>query len=395
MFRKLKVGVIGVILLVGVVGAAAALGVVGTPSVTGVENRFGGVNETSTVIESDLEVSNPNPLGVTLGGLTVDYAVSMNDVEMAHGVKSGVEVDRGNSTLPFSTTMRNEKIPAWWVSHIRNGESTTLTVDAAIHSSLLDRTFDAPQVERSVETDVISEFNSTETRPVNAGAPVVSDPVLYVNETSAEWGAVNESATPIAMDFTMYNPKTYPIPVTEIGYTVTMNNVTVGNGTTQQSYVIPARSERTVETQTVIRNPSLDEWWVSHLERNQRTDLEIDFYAKLEVGGETIRVPLDEMTYTETIETDMFGTKDDTAPGSETASNGGDDDGSETTTATPADGASSTTTSASTTSTTTPSSTATSTPAPTPTETPTPSGGDDTTTDDGGLLSGLRFPLAV
>ena len=391
MSRTLKVGVIGVVLLVGVAGAAVALGVVGTPSVTGVENRFGGVNETSTVVESDLQVSNPNPLGVALGGLSVDYAVSMNDVEMARGVKSGVEVDRGNSTLPFSTTMRNEQIPAWWVSHIRNGESTALTVDAAIHSSLLDRTFGAPQVERTVETDVISEFNSTETRPVNAGAPVVSDPVLYVNETSAEWGAVNESATPIAMDFTMYNPKAYPVPVTEIGYTVTMNNVTVGNGTTQQSYVIPARSERTVETRTVIRNPTLDEWWVSHLERNQRTDLEIDFYAKVEVTGQTIRVPLDEMTYTETIETDMFGTKDDTAPGSETGADTGDGSDSEKTpTATPSDGASSTATSSSTA---TP--TPTDTPTAAPTDTPTPSGGDSTTTDDGGLLSELRFPLAL
>jgi LEA14-like dessication related protein len=283
--------------------------------------------------------------------------------------------------------MQNEQIPAWWVTHIRNGESTTLTVDASIHSSLLNRTFGAPQVERSVETDVISQFNSTETRPVNAGTPVVSDPVLYIEETSAQWGTVNDSATPIAMDFTMRNPKAYPIPITEIGYTVTMNNVTVGNGTTDQTYVVPAGGERTVETETVIDNTKLDGWWVTHLERNQQTALEIDFYAKVEVGGETVRVPLDAMTYTETIETDMFGTKDDSAPASGAASET-DGDGGSTTTSTP---------------TASPTGSPTATPADSPTPTPdseptteegTSTGDGATTTDDGGLLSAVGNALA-
>ncbi|SFL11351.1 LEA14-like dessication related protein [Halogranum rubrum] len=377
MFGKLKVGVIVVVLLVGTLGGAVALGAVGTPSVSGVENRFGGVNETSTVIESDLHVSNPNPLGVALGGLSADYAVSMNGVEMAHGVKSGVDIDRGNSTLPFSTTMDNERIPAWWVSHIRNGESTTLTVDASVHSSLLDYSFGAPKVERTVETDLISAFNSTETRPVNADAPVVSDPVLYVNETSAQWGEVNESVTPIDMDFTMYNPKAFPVPVSEIGYTITMNDVTVGNGTSAQGYVIPAGGQRTVETRTLVENERLDEWWVTHLERNQRTDLEIDFYAKVRVTGETIRIPLDEMTYTETIETDMFGTKVE-ATGQTNVTSESNESASTpepTVTTTSTDGGSDSTT-------------PTATPTDTASATPTPESGETTTEDDGLLALG-------
>ncbi|SEO76719.1 LEA14-like dessication related protein [Halogranum amylolyticum] len=368
MFEKWKVSLIGVVLLVGVVGGTVALGVVGTPSVTRVENRFGSVNETATVVESDLQVSNPNPLGVTLGGLSVDYAVSMNDVEMAHGKKASVDIERGNSTLPFATTMR---------------------VDANIHSSLVDRSFGAPQVERSVETDIISEFNSTETRPVNADAALISDPVLYVNETSARWGTVNESATPIAMEFTMYNPKSYPIPISEVGYTVTMNDITVGNGTSAQSYVVPARSERTVETRTTIENPTLDEWWVSHLEANQRTDLEIDFYAKIDVSGETVRVPLDELTYTETVETDLFGTKGETAVGAETETDGGD--GATSTAATTPDADETTTTATDD----EPDADGGDSPA-TPTATPTSTSQDDsTTTDDGGLLSDRRAPPTV
>ena len=61
---------------------------------------------------------------------------------------------------------------------------------------------------------------------------------------------------------------------------------------------------------TVIDNRTLDEWWVAQLERNQVTDRRIEFYARVELPtGETVRIPLDTLTDTKCIETDVFGTK--------------------------------------------------------------------------------------
>jgi LEA14-like dessication related protein len=395
---KLRIAGVAVLLVGASVGGAFALGLLGAPAVTGVENEFGGVNETQTTIQSDLRVQNPNPIGANLGGLTVDYAIDMNGLRMAEGTKSGVDVAQGNSTLPFTTYMANDRIPEWWVSHVSNGEQTTLTVDASIHSSTVGQSFGAPKVEREIETDMLSQFNSTETRPVNASQPLVSDPVLYVNETSAQWGEVNESRTPLALDFRVYNPKSYPVGVSEIGYEITMNDVAVGEGTTEQGYTVGPKSAETVETTTLIDNTKLDEWWVSHLERDQVTDLRIDFYARLEVtGGETIRVPLRSLTYTETIETDIFGND---AGGSDDAGDGSTDEGGDDSTTssaeTPGDStAEGTATDSQTTTdddgllddtttegTTTEGSETTSAPTPTPTN----ETSGTTTTDDGGLF---------
>jgi LEA14-like dessication related protein len=353
---KLKVILTALLLLVSSVGGAYAAGVLGAPSVAGVENRFGDVTAKTTTIETDLTVNNPNPVGVRLGGTSVNYTVSMNDVSMANGTKEGLAIEKGNSTLHFTTTMRNERIPAWWVSHIRNGERTELEIDARIRSSLLGQSVTVPH-EREIETDVIGQFNSTETRPVNASQPLVSDPILYINRTSASWGSVSQSETPIDMRFVVYNPKTTPYTISEIGYEITMNNITVGEGTSDDPYVIESRSEETIATATAIQNQKLDEWWVSHLERNQVTDLRIDFYARIELpSGDTVRVPLDELTYTKRIETDFFGTKGETAPGeSSTNESSTDSEG-----------------------TAEPSSTETSTPD--DSETPTPDGDDGTTT---------------
>lgn len=368
----------GVVVLLGVLlGGAFALGVVGAPAVSDVQNRFGPVDETTTVIVTNLTVSNPNPIGVDLGGVSLNYTVDLNDVRIARGQEEGIAVGTGNSTLSFETGMRNERIPDWWVAHIRDGERSELEVHARVRSSTLGRTVSFDPVNREISTDLLSSFNSSETRPVNANSPVVSDPVLYVNETSAAWGSVSESETPMEMAFVVYNPKSVPYTVSSIGYEIGMNDVAMGSGETEQAYTIPPKSSRTIRATTAIENEKLDEWWVSHLERNQVTDLRIDFYARIELpSGQEIRVPLDAMTYRETIETDIFGTK---AGGNQRAGGSSTPAGAETPTGTAEP-------------TETPSSTATPTPGPLPEPTPTPAPTDTPTatetptpteTDDG------------
>jgi LEA14-like dessication related protein len=323
-------------LSLGVVLAGGySAGLLGAPSVAGAQNQFGNVTDETTEIHSNLVVNNPNPVGISLGDVTVSYDVLMNDVEMANGTKEGVSVGSGNSTVAFTTEMRNDRIPAWWASHVRNGEHTTVRVDAEVRSGTLGRTFQAPPVEEEVSTDLISNFNSTETREVNADQPFVSDPVAYVNETSAQWGEVTDAETPIDTKFVVYNAKSMPMVISEIGYEITMNDVRVGNGTTDREHVIEGHSTETIRTETVIQNQQLDEWWVSHLENDQVTQLQIDFYAKIEVGGETFRVPLDDLTYEETVETDIFGNKAQSDAGgsdaSETTADGDDESEDQTT----------------------------------------------------------------
>ena len=401
--RVVTLTVVAVLLTAGV-----AFFLFSQPSVAGVDNRFGTVNETTTTIESDLRVRNPNPVGATLGGLTINYAIDMNGIRMATGTKGGLSVPQGESTVPMTTRLANERIPTWWVSHVRNGERTTLAVNADVHSSTLGASFGAPQVTRNIETDIISAFNSTEDRPV--GSSPTGGPLLVIRETGAQWGEVNAAETDIDMHLIVYNPNAYPIPVTQLGYRTSMNGVEMGNGTTEDQGVIPPGETRTIRATTTLNNDNIDEWWVSHLRNDQVTDLRIDFSARFELPTETVEVPLDPLTYTRTIETDIFDNKEGES---------GDSDG----TATPTPSRTSTPTP-------TPSGddsrldgedgTATATPTPEPTSTPddgtvtpTPTPNDDgildgdggtatttptpTPTDDGGgLLSlGMRGTTAV
>ncbi|WP_396612981.1 LEA type 2 family protein [Haloferax sp. S1W] len=381
---RIRIVLVALLVVVGGLGGAYAMGILGAPSVDGIDNRFAGVNETATVIETDVRVSNPNPISATLSGISVDYSVSMNDIRMANGSKAGVSIGKGTTAIPLRTTLANERIPDWWVSHIQNGEHTDLAVNATVTSSTLGQSFEAPEITRPIDTDLLSAFNSTETREVNADAPVVSDPVLYINETRAEWGETTEEQTALDLTFVVHNPKSYPVAITELGYGISMNDVTVGNGTTESEYVIPAKSTETIEATTYIDNENLDEWWVTHIERNQTTDLRIEFDAKIDAAGSTFTVPLDALTYEKTFETDIFGNKGDSETGDSTAANG------ETATETSQTGQTTTasetdtqTTTAEGQTTSSPTDSPTPTPTPTTTATTTQSESGTTTTDDG------------
>lgn len=384
---KLVIAVVGLLVVGGGIGGAFALGVLETPSVERIDNSFGEVNESTTEIQTELVVNNPNPVGGNLD-VAIEYTVTMNGIQMAEGDREGVPIEKGNSTIRFTTYMDNERIPAWWVSHVNEGEYTELSVDAIVHTGLFGQSVEAPDVTEDVPTDIIGAFNSDETRELNANRePVIQDPVLYLNSTSGSWGEVTNESTEIQMEFVLYNPKQYPISVSEIGYDIRMNNVSIGSGQTAKSYTLAPKETTTVEATTVLDTQKLDEWWVSHLQRDQVTELEIDFYMVFDLsaaGGDPVRIQFD--TLTQTIETDFFGNKSD---GSDT-----DGDSDRETTETPTDGTGGTatptaddstetaTTGGSTETPTADDSTETATP------TPTPNGGDstETATDDGGLL---------
>ena len=308
--RVVTLAVVALVLTAGV-----AFFVFAQPSVAGVDNRFGAVDGTATVVESDLRVRNPNPVGATLGGLTVDYAIDMNGIRMATGTKHGLSIPQGESTVPMSTRLANERIPTWWVSHVRNGERTTLAVNADVHSVALGTSFGAPKVTREIETDMISAFNSTEERPV--GSSPTGGPLLVIRETSAQWDEVSPAATNIDMRVVVHNPNAYPIPVSELGYRATMNGIEMGSGTTDDGGLIPPGETRTIEATTILNNQRIDEWWVSHLQNDQTTELRIDFSARFELPTETVEVPLEPLTYTRIIETDIFDNKADGGSGEE------------------------------------------------------------------------------
>lgn len=302
-------GVLAVLAVAGVlVGTAAATGMLGVPEVVAVDNEFTDVNASTTTVTSNLTVRNPNPIGISIEAVDISHTLFMNGIRMGSGEREQLRLPQGNSTVEVVTGVRNDRIPEWWVSHVRRGERTNVTVDARVSQRTLDRSLSRTVATRSIETDIVSAFETNRTRPINASVPYVSNPILYVNRTDARWSNVSENRTVVTANLTVTNPKSFAVPLDNVTYNVSMNGVQTGSGSTRNLTAIPADSTRNVTARLVIDNSKLDEWWVTHVRNDQRTRVRFDYAVRVDLsrfgrGTRTYSPP----PINRTFETDVFG----------------------------------------------------------------------------------------
>ncbi|MFB6195650.1 MAG: LEA type 2 family protein [Haloplanus sp.] len=275
---------------------------VSSPAITGVDSRISRVNRTATAVESDVRIRvPPEPRRDTL---VVDYAVELNDVRMATAERR-VSIAPGNRTVPVTARIPPIRITPWWMSHVRNGERTEVTVDAAARYPGNDTAVDTFRRSRTVETEMLSGFNSTESRPIGRNV-TGGRALLFVEKTSARWKSVDPSTTWIEIRMVTTNPNSYPVSFYEFGYEATMNGVEMGESVSEARGVIPPHSNRTIRLMVTLDHARLDEWWRTHLERGETTRLRISFSTRVEGLSGVVELPLDSLTYTRRVDTSMF-----------------------------------------------------------------------------------------
>ena len=113
-----------------------------------------------------------------------------------------------------------------------------------------------------------------------------------------EFSAVNDTHTEFYGVVTVDNPNPVGTPALETTYTVSMNDLEVASGTENVSVEPGVTTERTSMT---VNHDRLVEWWTSHLENGERTDVGVD----VRVFGDTVG-GVTAVTETRTIETDLL-----------------------------------------------------------------------------------------
>ncbi|NEU55509.1 LEA type 2 family protein [Halorussus sp. MSC15.2] len=292
---------VGLVVSAAGVGAAVSTGVVSPepPTVESVENEWGEVSQERTGIRTDIVVNNPNGVGVP-GVAGVSYDVAMNDVTVASGSSGGLSLSPGRNEVTLRTHIDNEKIPAWWASHINNGEKTTVSVRPSVEAAFLSKSL--PSRDRTFETDMLSSFDSDANQSVTVGDRTL----LTVVGTDASWGQATANRTPLRFSGTVRNPNGAPVTFSKLGYEVSMNDVTVAEGTTNGSVEIAANSTGTIDINSSLDNRKLDEWWVSHIRNDETTTLDVSVFAIEQTDDGTRRVPLPFLSQRVIFETDIL-----------------------------------------------------------------------------------------
>lgn len=146
------------------VGGAFVTGVFKVPELVAVTNEWGDVSLESTQVITSITLDNPNPIGISLGGVGLEVDIDLNGVDFETGFIDSVHLPKGLVTNELITIVDNSVIPRWWATHVSAGERTTARIVPKGSVSLFGRqvAVGAPFITKTINTDLLSNINSVD-----------------------------------------------------------------------------------------------------------------------------------------------------------------------------------------------------------------------------------------
>lgn len=281
------------------------------------------VNEESITVVSEAWINNPNPVGLSLGFIDVGYAAEVNNITLAEGRIEEVSLDSGNNTKSFETELMQGKIPDWWVSHLQNGENSTVSVPVNIETPVTG--FEIQAFSKEVSTDITSRIENslesiegTYTGPgietTRSGFTVEVRPEIEIRDFKASWGDISEDRSEILMDMKVHNPNSYPVPTPSFGGKADLNNLTVANWSvnsepltelSEEGMIAPGETEE-LRFRVGLKNQRMDDWLETHIENEEYTEADINADLIFNIQGEQFKAPAGGMKCTIEIQTDIL-----------------------------------------------------------------------------------------
>jgi len=122
--------------------------------------KWGEVDRSRTQIIVSAVIKNNLPVPIPVKFM--EYEVSMNGIKMGEGrvVSDAVIKPMKSEAVEFVMEMDNSKIPEWWVSHIKNGEKTTVSIKAKVGIEVEGREYSVNLYTHSYEftTDLLGSM---------------------------------------------------------------------------------------------------------------------------------------------------------------------------------------------------------------------------------------------
>lgn len=303
--KKRNIIVIIAMLFIGIIILGFITGILSIPSIKKISNKWGNISDDITEIISGITIENSNPFKIILPRVKVDYNLKMNNIEMAHGKIDNINLQKGETTIEVTSYLDNSKIPEWWISHIKNNETTIIKIEPLV---VIDVGFTEPHISIPsktipINTNLLENANIFEEKTIEIG-PID----ITMKSVSAEWGNVTNNITELIFDVTIFNPISYNIPMPRISYNISMNNITIGIGSIADNFILQANNATLINLITKIDNNQLDDWFISHLQNNENSTLKVIISSEIEYEGINFKIN-DFLIYTHEFDTDILGSE--------------------------------------------------------------------------------------
>lgn len=287
MKKATKIKALGVALLVMVpIGSFYIF--VGPEFEISITQSWGLVTNETTEIRTVIAVNNPTPLARSLK--KIEFDLYINDLKIASEVsEKSIEVKpNGKEEISFTSYLNNSKIPDLWITYLNQGSLFNVKLTGNITFSSKIREITCPiGYETSAHTNLLELLNLQEPKDIRVGPTTVTLKSLTLN-----WSEVTTAQTEINNLAIIYNPNSYPITITKINYTVEMNDVKMGEGTSYNPIALEAKTHSNLSFTAVLNNAVLNEWWTTHLRNDQITRIVLKLQGAAEVTGTDYSFPI-------------------------------------------------------------------------------------------------------
>ncbi len=299
MRRAIWIRMILVVILLG--GAVYLLFPAGKPEIPvikGITNSWGDITAESSEIKTNIIVDNPNAFTIPIED--VEYEIFMNDVEMGsgHSIGEASLPAKREHTITVLTRLDNNKIPEWWVTHIRKGENSDVKISGNIVFDLKLTEYRYP-IEYTIGSVRTNILGGKERYQVDEAS---KEPQVRSIENT--WGEVTADFTEIRTKMALYNPQPAPVYIERIKCEIYMNGIKMGSGLSEETLLLKPRGDTEILFYTRLDNHKLNDWWVTHLRNGERTSLKIKSELVYKAGEKEFKIELP--VQEKTLETDIL-----------------------------------------------------------------------------------------
>jgi LEA14-like dessication related protein len=233
-----------------------------------------------------------NPNSFAIEDVSLDYRMSLNGVTVAAGNRTGIGLPPGETTIALPARIDDDRLADWWVAHVRANETLTyrVSVDARVDAAGLtferNRSIDGRLFEeqRPVLAAVSAAAARTEGRYARTFEALgLSATVGYeLVGTDAEWGRVSRDRTVLRVRYTVRNAGDVAVPAVADGLNLTVETEAGRLFRTTDPGIDPGDAggslldegeTRTVTVRLALDNDRIDEWFLGHVRRGERSRL--------------------------------------------------------------------------------------------------------------------------
>lgn len=299
-FTKTRLVISVVVAIASIGGGAYAFGFIQKPDF-GIQDKGDWVTEDGVEVDSMLWLNNTNPVSLNLTNqVDLHYRLKMNGVNLAKGDREKIAMEKGYQELTVRSDLVLENIPAWWSSHLNNGEVSKLAIPLTVDVSLgpVSPSFTTVAYTDTINTSIesIMDSSAASMKGTYSGSFPTSPEVTIV-DGSAEWGKVTEAETNLIITTKVKNTNSYPISIPGVAGELEMNEVGVAEWDADSSKVMsdsttiaPGETD-SVKFRVKIDNQKMTEWLQTHIENNEKTGATLTIQMLFDIQGVKIRVP--------------------------------------------------------------------------------------------------------